>query len=604
MTVHRCFCGSMALHAAARIFAPLLTVLLLLSPLLGINGQVIQSNTPGNITGTMTSFELTEMLFYLTYADPQGEKIFRVIFCSDVSPDIIPIATLITLEYDEIVDGIMYSCSVPVRLSEQQQQQLGRRRLQQQLGGSITTPLQPRILFYIPTFCGYDAPAAVTPDRVLDLVFTGKWTWRNRWLAAYFDFCSYGQVAILQSNVKVLSAPEVPCNGIIPNPQPYNDGGIFTSSSCEQYDSMTKWHYWLDAWAAKTYGINASDYHHRVMILPSGFSATVAGCGGFAGRATAGRVSLIRTPVNTWGSGHVWWNGNSVGDLEILFHEIAHNYAMAHANVVGGCNTNDQCDHTCIMGAIGGQGIRCFNAPHNWQVGWASKPVRQLGDSDLPYGNPTSVRIPAQMSGLRTSVLVQGGGMPVNRKLFLSVRLNSYSYDLPWQFWDDNVPFLLIHTYDGTDGNPYFTTVYLGEIRVGTIWRDNKSNISVRFDSWIKDSGAAVRICRRSSGEERDCGDGLDEDCNFLTDIEDLNCRAGVSSETKAGEVTIIANARPSSPSRGPASRRSPPPRPMSKPSPPSPRPPSPPSPRPPRRLAPPRKPSPPRPPPRGLGRR
>ncbi|GIM15399.1 hypothetical protein Vretimale_18171 [Volvox reticuliferus] len=600
MAGHRSLFGSMASHAATTMLAPLLTVLLLWSPFSGGNGQVVQSNTPGNITGTMTSLELAELLFYLTYdAGPQGEKIFRVIFCADVPLDAIPIATPVNLKYDEIVDGIMHSCSVPVRLSDQQQQQPqqqpGRRRIQQQqqLGGSISTPLQPRLLFYIPTFCGFNAPAAVTPERVLDLVFTGKWTWRNRWLANYFDFCSYGQVSIQPSNVKVLSAPEVPCSGTIPQPNPYNDGGIFTSTSCDRYDSMTKCvQYWLDAWAAKTHGVNASDYHHRILILPNGFAGSVAGCGGFAGKATAGRISQTRTPLNAWGSGHVWWSGNNFGDLEILFHELSHNYAMAHANVVGGCLSSDQCDHTCIMGATGGQGIRCFNAPHNWQVGWASKPVEELDDSDLPYGISTSVLIPAQMSGLRTSVLVRGAGMPANRKLFLSVRLNSYSYDLPWQYWDDKVPFLLMHTYDGTDGNPYSTTVIVGEIKVDDIWRDLKSNISVRFDSWSNDTGAVVRICRRSSGEERNCGDGLDEDCDFLTDAGDPNCKAGASSETAGGEVTFATGGRPSTPPR-----RSPPPRPVLKQSPPSPKRPSPPSPRPPRRLLPPRKPAPPRPP-------
>jgi hypothetical protein len=99
--------------------------------------------------------------------------------------------------------------------------------------------------------------------------------------------------------------------------------------------------------------------------LPPAFAGS--GCGGFAGAASPGRWSYD-TSINGWGSSLVWWAGDNFGDLEILLHEIGHTYGMAHATVPGGCDLWDQCDHTCTMGATGGQNIRCLNAPHNWQV--------------------------------------------------------------------------------------------------------------------------------------------------------------------------------------------------------------------------------------------
>jgi hypothetical protein len=93
-----------------------------------------------------------------------------------------------------------------------------------------------------------------------------------------------------------------------------------------------------------------------------------ADCGGFSGTATPSRWSLNTTAVNDWGTSLVWWSGENFGDHEILMHELGHTYGMGHGNVIGGCDLADQCDHTCTMGATGGQDIRCFNAPHNWQV--------------------------------------------------------------------------------------------------------------------------------------------------------------------------------------------------------------------------------------------
>ncbi|EFJ52018.1 hypothetical protein VOLCADRAFT_87125 [Volvox carteri f. nagariensis] len=399
-------------------------------------------------------------------------------------------------------------------------------------------------------------PISTSPQQVKDLFLTGKWTWRNRYIAEYLRSCSLGGVNLLPDNLKVLGPIVVPCSGALKEPQPFRTGSSFTTSHCTQNDNMKKWHYWLDAWAADQ-GVNASDYHHRILILPSGFTAKIAGCGSFSGMATPGRWSLDRTAVNDWGSGLVWWSSDNFADLEVIFHEISHNYGMAHANIPGGCNVGwgDQCDYTCAMGSAStGQGIRCFNAPHNWQVGWGSKPVLQLDGKGLVHGNATTVRIPLQTSNVQSSLIVTGNGLLLGQRLFISARVNTYRYDLPWDFWYDNVPYVLLHTYSGTDAVSYVTTVLVGEIRVGQAWRDRNSSISVRFDSYDRYTGAAVRICSRVADAEQNCGDGLDDDCDFLSDLDDPDCKG-------RNGPRPLSPPRPSNPPPTPTPAPSPPPR-------------------------------------------
>ncbi|EFJ51451.1 hypothetical protein VOLCADRAFT_87769 [Volvox carteri f. nagariensis] len=583
-------------HADLRL-ARLLSLPALLFPvmtlLLGASSQVTYNvNKPGAVTGTISYLRLdahngsTEPHFYLS--QQHRGKIFRLVFCGAVLPDAVLTDTLVTVKFNRIINGVMYSCSTPLETAEQR---LRRRQRRMLLGDAITTPTAPRILVYLPTFCGFAGPAATTPEQVVNFFNAGSGTYPSRSLAGYYNTCSYGQVNLLPENVKVLDGVEVPCSGALKPPYPFATGPSFTSRSCNELDNMPKWHYWLDAWAAANYGVNASSYHHRVLILPPNFSTLVSGCGGFAGLATSGRwTTATAPPLNNWGSGLLWLSGEHFGNLEVLFHEISHHYGLAHADTPTGCDLGDQCDHTCTMGAVGGQGIRCYNAPHNWQVGWG-RPVLQLDDSGLPYGQSASVNIPPQMSAVQSSVMVSASGMPANQRLFISARMNVYPYELPWSKKSDNIPYVLMHTYNGTDKSPKIQTVIVGEIRIGSTWRDAGSGITVRFDSWSNTTGATVRICRQKSSVEANCNDGLDEDCDFLTDAEDPDCPIRPSTS---------AAPPPRPPPPPPPSALPPPPSPITRPPPPSPRRPSPPpSPKPPQPNSPsPRAPAPPSPPP------
>lgn len=123
-----------------------------------------------------------------------------------------------------------------------------------------------------------------------------------------------------------------------------------------------------------------------------------------------------------------------------------------------------------------------------------------------------------------SSVMVTLRDMPRSQRLFLSVRLNTYPYDLPWKKPNDSVPFLLMHTYAGTTEKWVVPSFLVSEIEVGQMWRDPSSSVVVLFESWDRDVGAKVRVCRRRSDVEMDCGDVLDDDCDFVSDVDDSDC--------------------------------------------------------------------------------
>jgi hypothetical protein len=100
-----------------------------------------------------------------------------------------------------------------------------------------------------------------------------------------------------------------------------------------------------------------------------------AGCPPAAGVSTISLWDRTTTAVNGMGSGLIWLPTEAYALLDVWLHEAGHNYDMAHANIPGNCgHMGDQGDPSCTMGSNSGQGIRCFNAPHNWQVGHLVRP--------------------------------------------------------------------------------------------------------------------------------------------------------------------------------------------------------------------------------------
>ncbi|EFJ43690.1 hypothetical protein VOLCADRAFT_96075 [Volvox carteri f. nagariensis] len=517
----------------------------------------------------MSSLPVGDLSQY--YLTTDAGSMYRLDFCDGLKLETIAPNSRVTISYSRITDGVMYSC--------QQPQQVGVRRAL--MGDTLSTPDKPTILVYVVTLCGYDVGPAATPEQVTNLL-TGDGNGRT--LAKYYDACSYKQVSLNSAQVKVLGPEEIPCSGSLNLPFTFPSGNIFDTKSCNN-DNMIKWHYYLDTVAARR-GITATDYNHKVILLPQGYMALFPGCNGVSGSASIGPWLREYSDVNKFGTGLVWWAGDSFGSLEILFHEIGHTLGMAHASVPDGCDLIDQCDHTCPMGAIGGQGIRCLNAPHLDQLGWG-QPFRDLSDKDFPTGAKQLLTIPPQMTTSRSFVRLDFSPRPGSRKLYAAARINTPPYDLPYGINQNGQPFIVVHSWNGTSTNKYVRTILLADVELGDMFVDDVSGLVITFVDWDDKKGASATFCRRKGPKEKTCGDGIDDDCDNLVDENDPDCAGRMPGGAQSDRpVQAPATRSPSPPPRGAwgGAVRLPPPSPP----PPSPPPPPPPSTPPPRRPPPP----------------
>ncbi|PNH07942.1 Autolysin [Tetrabaena socialis] len=517
-----------------------------------------------------------EMTYYLR--TDEGDR-YRLAFCDGLALQDLAPNTRVTVQYQNATDGVLDTCQLPVVEGR-------RRRL---FSGSIAPPLRPTFLVYITTLCNSAGEAAASVEDVQNLFNNNG----GKSVASYYDTCSSGQVTVDPSQLKVVGPIRIPCSGSVPGV------GSFVSTSCDN-DNMINWHSYLDV-QARAQGIVPTDYNHKIMILPRGFPNGISGCGASVGSSSVGPWLRTLSAKNNWGTGLVWINGDSfaAGDIEILFHEMGHNMMMAHANIPGNCGSdgNDQCDNTCPMGAAGGQGIRCLNAAHAWQLGWGQL-SREFVDADMGYGAAQPVQLPAQLSNSQRAVSVTLGSQP---RFFIAARINAPPYDLPFTKALNDKPFVLVHSYTGTPANQYQRTFLLATLAPGDRYTDAASGLVVAFTAWSDGAGASATLCRRRGSREQVCGDGMDDDCDGLDDASDPDCQGRMNGEARA--LSPPPPSPPPPPSRstgtgdieGGTTRRPPSPKGASSPPPPRPPPRPPSSPPPP---SPPRKSPPPSPPP------
>ncbi|GIL55707.1 hypothetical protein Vafri_11231 [Volvox africanus] len=328
----------------------------------------LDTDIPGSASGDLLAIKMSQLSggesssYYLQVPRGSMSGIYLLEFCPDVTIDEMLLNARTVVTYDKVVGGVMHTCQPP-RQDDSQPRQAQRRRL----FGSLTTPTKPSYIVYITTLCGYNKSTEVDKQNVYELFF-GSGDRRGRNMSEYYGTCSYGRVRP-DPNVMVLVPVEIPCNASLDLPFSFPSGNSFDSRTCN-VNNFLKWQYYLDTVAAKQ-GINTRDFNHKVLILPQNATAAhLKDCSPFAGLSSVGWWDRTGSPVNPYGSGVMWLPLESFYNLEFWLHEAGHNLFMAHANIKEGCDPlyAGQCDWTCTMGAQGGQGIRCLNAPHNLQV--------------------------------------------------------------------------------------------------------------------------------------------------------------------------------------------------------------------------------------------
>ena len=134
--------------------------------------------------------------------------------------------------------------------------------------------------------------------------FNGNGTGIGRTMAEYYDTCSYGQVTVQPSQVKILGPIVIPCSGTLDLPFTYPppSGNAFNNSNaCDDFNPY-KWQYYLDTVAAAQ-GVTATDFNHKIMLLPKGFANQRGAHAGGMGAGGMGAAGMEAAGMGAAGMG-------------------------------------------------------------------------------------------------------------------------------------------------------------------------------------------------------------------------------------------------------------------------------------------------------------
>ncbi|GAX76122.1 hypothetical protein CEUSTIGMA_g3565.t1 [Chlamydomonas eustigma] len=372
----------------------------------------------------------------------------------------------------------------------------------------IRTVTNMSVLVMVAQVCEY--PAAVTsPSFIEQVMFDGPGSFAST-LEGYFSECSQGKAYLNRNNSRVVGNVILPCS--------YNGTTItYNTDSCS-YSNNDAWHEYAQYYVQTVMGIDITPYQHRVLLLPFLFT-TWTGCG-WAGQGTLGPDQVSAT--GEYLSSKVWLSGEYWNTPMTYFHELGHTNYLHHS-IQAGCQ---YCDLSCPMG--GCCSIRCFNAPHNWQLGWGG-PIATLRSQNFRSGSWITFNLPAQNTAFDNMIMVQPDWNPFYNNgtatytWYISYRVNSGKYDqqIPGEY-----TFVTnIYWWDGQYQLMPIMTNWMAGVYDGQIFTNMTDMFSVRQVSGGS-LGAVVQLCRMSQVQERSCDDGLDNDCNGLIDSEDPACIA------------------------------------------------------------------------------
>ncbi|KXZ49434.1 hypothetical protein GPECTOR_21g660 [Gonium pectorale] len=355
-------------------------------------------------------------------------------------------------------------------------------------------------------------------------------------LSQYYRFCSYNTTDVDVANSIAISV-KLPCTGT---------GTLFsatqnwTVNSCHG-NNPYGWFTFAERYAVNTLGIDLSVYNHRVIVMPKGHTSFQEADCGWAGLSTTGPVRPYPPIPNSYLYSYTWIAGDTWGAPWLWFHELGHSLWLQHANSPG----MEYGDIASAMGAAKGYGLRCFNPPQVWQLGWGSPYVPPITRRNLRRGVGRGYWIPAAHTesdhflriplgeGMGADWDVSGVPDSCAAQLWVSYRASSVVYDMPWK--DVGTGAVFVHRWNGSSYVAAPKTMLAASLRVPngkspsditdmSYEEDGCRLVVSAKDFWL--GYAYVVLCVKTSDDdvETDCGNRLDDDCDGLIDMDDPDC--------------------------------------------------------------------------------
>ncbi|GFR49952.1 hypothetical protein Agub_g12060 [Astrephomene gubernaculifera] len=415
-----------------------------------------------------------------------------------------------------------------------------RRRIQQSSLSELDFPTDLRWtapalkpVIFIVNMCNKGGGAAASRDDVWRILRDSPTN-----LAGYYDTCSYNRTALDLSNTLVIGPLQLPCNG---TNSPSMGSGPWTVTSCHGTNPYG-WFYWAEQYAVNTLKVNLSTYNHRVMIMPKLHQTFMEEDCGWAGISTTGSVNPMPHNPYAYRYSYTWLAGDMWSSPWLWFHELGHALWLQHANTPA----QEYGDIASSMGGLKGYGLRCYNAPQNWQLGWGS-PFVVLTRNELRPGVTVKRVIPAAHLDPDHSIRIALGpgagqasdvsGVPANctTQLWVSYRASSSVYDMLWKDLGTSAAF--VHQWEGTSFSASPEPIELASLKVpyATKTPSDVQSSSYTVDGCrlvisaleVWDGYASFGVCVKTSdsGYETNCHDGIDDDCDGLIDAKDPDCR-------------------------------------------------------------------------------
>lgn len=315
--------------------------------------------------------------------------------------------------------------------------------------------------------------------------FTDTWN-----LRAYYDKCSYGFTQFSSGDNIVIGPITVPCYA-------NSSYGYFDTSVCD-----SKFIYGIMSFGesfARDRGIDLGVFSRRIASLPS------TSCK-WSGLGSVGCGSYCYTWVQ---------NSNNIV-LSTYFHELGHNLGLMHSSYNGA----EYGDGGCAMG-ISSQ-VTCFNAAHNWILGW-SKPIMEYNNTNMQLGKWFTHSIPpTQLTPVNYVRIVPDWNIQYNslkESFFISYR-TALGYDtLLLSTFANKVH---VHSSRNVLPPPEYINTQLMYIGNG-LYEISYTGIIINVTR-VTNLSATVSICVKKGLSETNCTDGLDDDCDGMTDQYDTDC--------------------------------------------------------------------------------